>query len=121
MRVVCTQEIETLPFGKSKGLGMCVGPQFSETPFFADFLSWYLDMGVDRFYMYAIQANWLLEWVRALPQLAAQQRRSVQPSPSSIAKPLRRCSGGTLNNLASPITKGTESRGDLLLYTPFYT
>lgn len=46
---------------------MCVGPQFSETPFFADFLTWYLELGVDRFYMYAVQANWLLDWVRALP------------------------------------------------------
>ncbi|CAL8469879.1 g9421 [Coccomyxa elongata] len=56
------EEIETLPLGKSKGLGMCVGPLFSEAPFFADFLTWYLELGVDRFFMYASHTDWLLKW-----------------------------------------------------------
>lgn len=79
---VCTQEIETLPHGKSKGLGMCVGPLFSEAPFFADFLTWYLDLGVDRFFMYASHTDWLLKWVR---MALASSRTSVGdlPNPSS--------------------------------------
>lgn len=60
----CMQELETLPHGKSKGLGICVGPLFSEAPFFADFLTWYLHLGVDRFFMYASHTEWILKWVR---------------------------------------------------------
>ncbi len=55
----CVQEIETLKPGQSKGLGMCVGPLFSETPFFGDFVTWNVQMGVDRFYMYATHTDWV--------------------------------------------------------------
>ena len=64
------QELETLPPGKSKGLGMCVGPLFSEAPFFADFLTWHLQLGVDRFYMYASHTEWILKMVcRSIPPI----------------------------------------------------
>jgi hypothetical protein len=58
------QEVDLLPPGKKdKGVGLCLGPLFSETPFFSDFLNWYTEMGVNQFYAYVSAADWITDRV----------------------------------------------------------
>ena len=52
------------PGRKEKGVGMCVGPLYSETPFYSDFLNWYTELGVNHFYIYASNADWIYDRVR---------------------------------------------------------
>lgn len=59
----CAQETEDLPHGKYKGVGICLAPLYSETPFMSDFLSWYTEMGVDHFYLYASINSWITDRV----------------------------------------------------------
>ncbi|EIE19825.1 hypothetical protein COCSUDRAFT_48697 [Coccomyxa subellipsoidea C-169] len=54
------EEVERLPKGQAKGVGMCVGPIFSETPTFLDWLQYYADLGVDGIHMYATVAEFIL-------------------------------------------------------------
>lgn len=49
-----------MPKGQEKGVGMCVGPIFSETPTFLDWLQYYADLGVDGIHMYATVADFIL-------------------------------------------------------------
>ena len=45
------QEVEELAEGEAKGVGMCVGPIFSETPTLLDWLQYYTALGVTRIHM----------------------------------------------------------------------
>ena len=46
--------------GEEKGVGMCVGPIFSETPTLLDWLQYYADLGVAGIHMYASVAEFIL-------------------------------------------------------------
>ena len=45
------QEVEELAPGEAKGVGMCVGPIFSETPTLLDWLQYYTALGVKGIHM----------------------------------------------------------------------
>ncbi len=55
---------------------MCVGPIFSETPTFLDWLQYYADLGVTGIHMYAAVAEFILH--RDDYMHAPGSRRSVQ-------------------------------------------
>ncbi|CAL8469521.1 g9062 [Coccomyxa elongata] len=70
------EAVERLPVGHKKGVGMCVGPIFSETPTFLDWLQYYADLGVDGIHMYAAVAEFILH--RDDYMHAPGSRRTVQ-------------------------------------------
>ncbi|CAK0784444.1 hypothetical protein CVIRNUC_007648 [Coccomyxa viridis] len=55
------EEVDKLPQGKPKGVGMCVGPIFSSTPTTLDWLQYYAELGVSGIHMYAVVADFVLK------------------------------------------------------------